>query len=1163
MSPNEWYGAGVRPTEKRSPEEERSGFHLPPGFEIDLVASEPEIAKPLNMAFGAKGKLWLTQTIEYPYPRIDGKPAGDCVKVLEDTDGNGSFDRVTTFADGLNIPIGILPFEDGAIVFSIPNLIHLRDTDGDGHCDQRDIILGPFDTTRDTHGMVNSLRQGDDGWIYACHGFNNHSVVKGSDGHVVTMTSGNTFRFRPDGSRVELYTSGQVNPFGMTVDRWGNRYTADCHSKPITSLVQGACYPSFGRTDDGLGFFPSMMSHLHGSTAISGLCFYDAPQFPAAYRGQLFSGNVMTSRINRDQIQQTGATVIAHEVTDFLTSDDPWFRPVDIQLGPDGALYIADFYNRIIGHYEVPLDHPGRDRDSGRIWKICYTSSDTTLSPAGAAPAGAAPAGVTPAGTVESYFEQLIDPNATRRQLALNALTVFDRTYPTKIISLAKNRVTHENSLMRIGAMWLLHRCDSLSMEALSELIQDPDALVRHHALCALTEVNLELNGDASAKLLSLVNARLVDDNPSVVGSAAQALAKHGDSADAAPLVARIMSVPATDLMLTARLRIALRDLILRKPDCLKQLRNQQTSQPAKDIYCDVLLGIPSSFAASVIIDELERRDPSQPISLTWIQHAARNANDLDLSRLVTLLRKHHSGSVSESRKMLSQLKESLASRTSPEITLWAESIVEESLRQVSVSARAHVLPVVWRAESGADWALENRQASDADNEHRYRSSLTLGEKYTGVLCSSDLIAPNELSFWIVGHNGSPGESDARLNRIRLVEVTSGALIYEAFPPRSDVATKVVWDLKQYAGRPIRLEVVDAHTGDAYAWIAVGRFSDERLNPAGMSDEWASTLDLISQYRLTSQALPLLQLARDPLWDVNRRLQAAERWAELRDDPATRTTAWFLAKFPHDAALATRFFALLNDTLLDRPQSQSEFYRSILHDGAKTLTQANQRELARRLASSRELAPWLVESMEDGWLAPSLLRDKAIETSLESTLGEPFADRLASLKLLIANDSNDLVELRANVLRQSASELGDLSRGTEVFQKHCAICHQLGGQGSLVGPQLDGIGARGAERLLEDILLPDRNVDKAFRTTSLLLDSGTVRVGLIRSENESTIELIENNGKSIQIDVSSVTSRRASNRSLMPDGHSETIGVSGLVDLLRYIQVAAAAKKIP
>ena len=249
------YGQGVRDSNWQTPSDERKGFHLAPGFEVRLFASEPMIAKPMNMAFDQRNRLWVTQTVEYPYPAKDGSKPRDAVMILEDTNGDGTADKATKFADGLNIPIGILPYGDGCICFSIPNLLYLRDTNGDGICDKREVILGPFDTTRDTHGMINALRDGGDGWIYACHGFNNQSQVTGTDGHQVTMHSGNTFRFRPDGSRVEHVTHGQVNPFGMTTDEWGYRFSADCHSKPITQLVFGACYPSFGRPHDDSVFY--------------------------------------------------------------------------------------------------------------------------------------------------------------------------------------------------------------------------------------------------------------------------------------------------------------------------------------------------------------------------------------------------------------------------------------------------------------------------------------------------------------------------------------------------------------------------------------------------------------------------------------------------------------------------------------------------------------------------------------------------------------------------------------------------------------------------------------------------------------------------------------------------------------------------------------------
>ncbi len=218
--------------------------------------------------------------------------------------------------------------------------------------------------------MISSLRLGPDGWIYATHGFNNTSVVRARDGSTLEMHSGNVFRFRPDGSRVEIWSRGQVNPFGLAFDRRGNLYSADCHSAPVYQLLHGAWYPSFGKPHDGLGYGPIMIEHTHGSTGIAGIVYLDRGVWGPAFDDHLLIGNPVTSRVHLDRVHFNGTTPRAEEKPDFLTSNDPWFRPVDLTLGPDGALYIADFYNRIIGHYEVPLDHPGRDRERGRIWRV-------------------------------------------------------------------------------------------------------------------------------------------------------------------------------------------------------------------------------------------------------------------------------------------------------------------------------------------------------------------------------------------------------------------------------------------------------------------------------------------------------------------------------------------------------------------------------------------------------------------------------------------------------------------------------------------------------------------------------------------------------------------------------------------------------------------------
>src|SRR5262249_55819716 len=199
----------------------------------------------------------------------------DAIKILEGIGESGKAQKVITFANDLNIPTGILPLAahpssaggkavggESAMAFSIPNIYQFTDTDGDGKADKREQLYGTVGY-RDTHGMVNSFTWGFDGWVYATHGYANTSTIKGRDGHAITMNSGNTFRMKPDGSHLEQFTWGQVNPFGLCFDPLGNLYSADCHTKPVMALLRGGYYESFGKPHDGLRFPPEILEPHH------------------------------------------------------------------------------------------------------------------------------------------------------------------------------------------------------------------------------------------------------------------------------------------------------------------------------------------------------------------------------------------------------------------------------------------------------------------------------------------------------------------------------------------------------------------------------------------------------------------------------------------------------------------------------------------------------------------------------------------------------------------------------------------------------------------------------------------------------------------------------------------------------------------------------------
>ena len=633
----------VAPSDPRSPEEQREAFRLPPGFEIQLVAAEPVIHKPMNMAFDERGRLWVTHSREYPHPVGDSgsDTPRDALTILEDFDAHGRARTATVFADGLDIPIGVLPLPGGreAIVWSIPHIWKLTDTDGDGRADRREVLYGPFDFV-DTHGNQNAFRLGPDGWVYACHGFRNTSRVKlrGTGDVVLEMHSGNTYRFRPDGSAIERVTTGQVNPFGMAFDVLGNQFTADCHSRPLTMLLRGGSYESFGRPHDGLGFAPEATADDHGSTGIAGLAIYEADQFPADFQGSVFLGNVVTNTVHRDRLAWRGSSPWVTAREEFLVSDDWWFRPVDLQVGPDGSLYIADFYNCIIGHYEVDLAHPRRDRDRGRIWRVVWTG--------GPAAPPRKPADVADA-DLDGLIARLADANAGVARRSLEQLLTRHADDPNAAASLARLAVAAPDAgpvsppapghdFARSLAVHGLARLSRLDAEVAATLARDPSPLVRVHLVKAAASLQ---EADWAGRL---VREALADPDPFVRRAAAEAVAVAGDDEAIVPLLAAWAAAADDDMQLRHALRIALRDRLRRADaDAVAAL---DLEEPDRLRLVEVAVAIPDA-AVAALADRLGRTVTlPEPLRDRCLAGVTRHCGDDLVTEVVTAERDRCAG---------------------------------------------------------------------------------------------------------------------------------------------------------------------------------------------------------------------------------------------------------------------------------------------------------------------------------------------------------------------------------------------------------------------------------------------------------------------------------------------------------------------------------------
>ncbi len=988
----------VAPTGPRTPEEERKGFHLPPGFEIELVAAEPEIKKPMNLAFDDRGRLWVTDTVEYPFPAKEGTKPRDSVKILEDTNGDGRADKVTTFADELNIPIGVIPLTPhpsppegrggtgyGAIVYSIPYIYRLTDTDGDDKADKREVLYSTFGY-QDTHGMASSFSWGFDGWLYATHGFANTSKVKAGDGGMVTMNSGNTFRMKADGSRVEQFTWGQVNPFGLTFTPRGDLFSADCHSRPVMMLLRGGYYQSFGKPHDGLGFAPEICAHDHGSTGIAGIVYYAADHFPAEYRQNLFVGNPVTNRINRDTLRASGSTLTAVEQPDFLKSDDPWFRPVDLELGPDGALYVADFYNKIIGHYEVPLTHPGRDRDRGRIWRIVYRGPDGKGKPA-------APRKDWTKASVAELVQDLDHANLKVRIKAANQLV---ERGGKEIVEAVRQVWAKGSPVQRTHALWVLERLAALDDATLAETAKDADATVRVHAMRVLSE-----RSRLTETLTKLARAGLKDADPFVQRAAAGALGRHPAKENIRMLLDLRHAVPKEDTQLLHTVRIALRNQFRDNVDFpdTTDLVSKDT-----DTLIDIALGVPTEQSAIFLGRLLYRANlaPSPPDQVfPAIRHFTRYGRKDDVKHFTEqLVRwKAGGGELPVEMKLFKAVQQG-----------WQE--------------RGEPLP-----EHDRKWAhgLSGRlmAAKEAD-------LIQGGAELAGSL---KLDSQQHAVAKLLGRKDLPEGP-------RRAAVTALA----AINPKANVS-------------------------------ALGRVLADSSEPPGLQDHTANTL-----------------------------------------------------------------------AGLNLPEARAELVKALTTAPAR---QAN--VLAASLAGSKEGAEQLLDAVAAGKASPRLLQERAVLVRMQPAKPAKLEERLAELTKGLPAADQRLQALMGQRRGGYQAAKPDVTQGLKIYEKNCAICHQIAGKGAKIGPQLDGIGARGLDRLLEDLLDPNRNVDQAFRASLILTEGGQTINGLVLREEGEVVVVADAQGKEVRVPKSEIAKRSLSALSPMPANLNDTLNEAEFYHLMGYL----------
>jgi putative membrane-bound dehydrogenase-like protein len=558
-----------------SPAESLDQIEVIEGFDVDLFAHEPQVLDPVDMAFDENGRVYVVEMRGFQLG-AEGKGARGLgrVRLLEDTDWDGRADSDTIFLDKMTYPTAIMPWKGGVLIGVAPDLIFAKDTDGDNVADVTEVLYTGFGTGNHEQ-LINSLQWGLDNWIYACSGGNGGDITSPMDSAMKPVSvSGRDIRFRPDLKNVEPLSGG--GQYGMTMDDWGSRFTCNNSSHLRHYVIEDpylrrnpylavsgtlVTVPDHGaaakvhrispfeewravrtarRAAD-----PALRKSMAPTELVAGGFFtgacsvkhYKGDSFPDAFYGNVFVGDVSNSIIHRDRLERSGTTFVGRICdveSEFLASKDNWFRPANLHFGPDGALYVVDFYRNII---ETPASIPAdilakidmnAGNDMGRIYRVHRKSQTRRRKP-----------NLGQAST-EQLVKTLEDADGWWRNTAHRLL--IERSDKAAIGHLAALAKSTKRSVAKVHALWAMEGLAGLDDALIEAGLQDEDPRVREQAV-RLAERRIA----ASDRWIALLDPLTADPDTKVRFQLALTLGESS-SDQIVPLLAKIAVKDGADL---------------------------------------------------------------------------------------------------------------------------------------------------------------------------------------------------------------------------------------------------------------------------------------------------------------------------------------------------------------------------------------------------------------------------------------------------------------------------------------------------------------------------------------------------------------------------------------------------------------------------------------
>ena len=1195
-NPNAYNGGNSGP---KTPAEQLATFTLPDGLEMDLIASEiPEegVGKFIAVYFDAKGAMWTMTALEYPVDGNENAAAADALykskakdKVLvydrDPKSPTGFVSKPRVFADGLAIPLGILPYKDGCYVQHGHDLVFLRDTDGDGKADKREVILTGMGV-QDSHLFPHQFTRAPGGWIWMAQGlFNNSKPVKPGDTKAVDWPQCSMAKMRPDGSQFEVTSTGPNNIWGLVMTAEGETFIqeANDYGYPVMPFHEYAYYPGGmeARKKSYQPDFPPQAEFRMGGTGLSGLALTDKDGiFPDGWRDVMLVANPITNRIQTIKMHRDGPRWKLEQRADIVQTTDSWFRPVALTLAPDGCVYVVDWYNKIISHNEVPRNHPDRDKTRGRIWRI--------------KPKGKAVMEVPDFTKLDanSLIRKLGGASLAQHQLALESIE--DRKLrDTEMKLWAIARSTDLSAASRIGAIHALRGVDEADGKVITDLARDPNRNVRKAAV----EMLMSFPKAFEFALGNLASFK-ADTDPEVRSAAIRVIGVLLDSSNRQPdsnangwsnhvVAAMLERVPEALSEPTAKAShgnktIKVGEAYEREYErfLVRMFLERHPGAVAKFLETDDAKKLPleARLLASLALEP----KASAPRVAALLPQLTRPPEKEEILRLVQFL---------DEPGVADAVKATLGNPAT------APAVLNALLELRAKLDPAKLSPLVADA---ATKLLASKDAAQIENGVKLVGAfkITTAEPALVALTGSDTSAL--LALRALGEMGS---AKVELFEKLVVQakdplVRDEALAALAGSKAADAPARVLALYAKLAPAQRRLALDKLTTTKAGASAVVGAVSAGTL-PKGDID--AATLDRLLAVlgekdaelaklvdSLGSLFRPVLALdgTDNATIETGLTLDGAftvETWVKLDEGisnadgilgaPGKLDINFFGGQF------RVYVFPPLGDVVIAKKPTVPGMWT---HVAATRDAKGNWKayidgELS---ATGTKTSAEKIEKPVIGWTSsPGGLKGQLAEFRIwksERTAEQIRGtfDRaaksdlpdLATLKLgagakivktsdlppVLTEDAAAALDAKFTKFRALSTKPGDKERGKAVAAM-CQACHLFGNTGGQIGPNLSGVGAMGAEAILRNILTPNAAMESGYRIFRVEQRDGSVLDAFFVSEDKDAVVIRLPGAADQRIAKKNIVKTTYLRRSMMPEGLLDGMNDQQVSDLFAYL----------